>query len=92
MIVSFYKGTSGERKDGVVFKTIGIDPTGGRDWSSPKVIWGERDGTDNAWRYPSVQATAQATAITVFIRLENTEKDVGETELNIVHVEHFTLE
>lgn len=92
MIVSFYKGTGGERKDGVIFKTIGIDPTGGSDWRSPNVVWGERDGTDNAWRYPSVRATAKTNAITVFIRLENTKSDVGETELNIVHVEHFTLE
>jgi hypothetical protein len=92
MIVSFYKGTSGERKDGVVFKTIGIDPSGGTRWDSSSIVWGERDGKDNEWRYPSVRVTAQGDAITVFIRLENTEKDVGETELNIVHIENFTLE
>ncbi|MDX1520373.1 MAG: SCP2 sterol-binding domain-containing protein [Anaerolineae bacterium] len=92
MIVSFYKGTGGERKDGVIFKTIGIDPTGGTQWDSPAIVWGERDGKDNEWRYPSIKATAQGNAITVFIRLENTEKDVGSTELNIVHLENFKLE
>jgi LysM repeat protein/putative sterol carrier protein len=91
MIVSFYKGTSGERADGKIFKTIGIDPTGGRDHNSPKVVWDERDGTDNVWRYPSLKVKAQASAITVFIRIENTEKDVGKTELNLVHLEHFEL-
>ncbi len=91
MIVSFFKGTSGERKDGVIFKTIGIDPTGSRQWDSPNVVWGERDGKDNEWRYPSLRITARANKITVFIRIENTEKDVGQTELNTTHIENFTL-
>lgn len=91
MIVSFYKGTSGERADGKIFKTIGIDPTGGRDYNSPTVVWGERDGKDNEWRYPSLKVKAQGTAITVFIRVENTEKDVGRTELNLVHIDRFEL-
>ncbi len=91
-IVSFYKGTSGERADNKIFKTIGIDPTGGRRWDSPTVIWGDRDGKDNEWRYPELKVKAQAGAITVFIRLENTEKDVGQTELNIVHLDDFKLD
>jgi putative sterol carrier protein len=90
-IVSFYKGTSGERADGKIFKTIGIDPTGGRDFKSPTVVWGDRDGKDNEWRYPSIRVAAQSAAITVFIRLENVEENVGQTELNIVHLENFTL-
>lgn len=91
-IVSFYKGTSGERADGKIFKTIGIDPSGGRDPKGAGITWGERDGRDNEWRYPVVQVKAQANAITVFIRLENTEKDVGSTELNIIHLDDFRLE
>jgi putative sterol carrier protein len=91
-IVSFYKGTSGVQMDGKIFKTIGIDPTGGHDYASPNVIWGERDGKDNAWRYPVVKAKAQANAITVFIRLENIEPDVGVTELNTIHLDNFRLE
>lgn len=91
-IVSFYKGTSGERADGKIFKTLGVDPTGGQDFRSPSVIWGERDGKDNEWRYPSLRVKAQSPALTVFIRLENTEKDVGQTELNIIHLENFKLE
>jgi murein DD-endopeptidase MepM/ murein hydrolase activator NlpD len=91
-IVSFYKGTSGERADGKVFKTIGIDPAGGRAWNSPTVMWGERDGKDNEWRYPSLRVKAQANALTVFIRLENVEPDVGSTELNTIHLDNFKLE
>ena len=41
---------------------------------------------------PGVQTTAQADAITVFIRLENTERDVGMTELNVIHLDNFKLE
>jgi putative sterol carrier protein len=91
-IVSFYKGAAGERADGKIFKTIGVDPTGGRDINSPGIVWGERDGKDNEWRYPSIKAKAQGNAITVFILLENTERDVGETELNIIHLDNFKLE
>ena len=92
MIVSFYKGTSGERRDGIIFKTIGIDPTGGGRWDSANVVWGDHDGKDNEWRYPSLRVQAQANAITVFIRLENIKTDVGETELNTIHLERFELE
>ena len=61
-------------------------------WDSPTVVWGERDGKDNEWRYPKIKAKAQAAAITVFIRLENVEPDVGITELNTVHLDNFKLE
>ncbi len=91
-IVSFYKGTSGERADGKIFKRIGLDPGGGHDWSSSAVIWSERDGKDNEWRYPEIRATAQANAITLFFRFENTEKDVGKTELNLIHLDDCQLE
>lgn len=90
-MVSFFKGTSGAPVHGKIFKTIGIDPTGGRDHEGANVVWGDRDGRDNEWRYPSLTVEAQAQAITVFIRLENEEDDVGQTELNIIHLDNFTL-
>jgi hypothetical protein len=91
-VVSFYKGTDNPPTHGKMFKTLGIDPTGGRDYSSSAVVWGERDGRDHEWRHPVVRAKARADAITVFIQLENTERDVGRTELNIIHLDQFTLE
>ena len=91
-MVSFYKGTSGAPVHDKVFKTLGIDPTGGRDYRGPKVVWGERDGRDNEWRYPRLRAKAQGNTITVFIRIENIDPDVGATELNIIHLEDFKLE
>jgi hypothetical protein len=91
-IVTYFKGTNPPAVHDKIFKRVGIDPTGGRDYSAPTVVWGERDGRDNEWRGPSVKAKAQANAVTVFIRIENTEKDVGQTDLNIIHLEDFVLE
>lgn len=91
-LVSFFQGTSGPPVHDKIFKTLGIDPTGGHDYRAATVVWGERDGRDNEWRYPTLKIKAQAQAITVFIRLENKESDVGETELNIIHLDNFKLE
>jgi len=91
-IVSFYKGTDNPATPNKIFKRIGIDPTGGGDYESPNIIWGKRDDTDHEWINPSLEATAQSEAITVFIRLENTEENVGTTELNLIHLDNFKLE
>ncbi len=91
-IVSYYRGPGGVKGDGNIFKRIGLDPTGGNDYRSANVLWGERNGNDKQWFYPSIQAKAQASAITVFIRLENIEKDAGETDLNTIHLDNFVLE
>ena len=92
LIVSYYKGTDNPATPDKIFKTLGIDPTGGQDYQSPHIVWGKRDDQDHAWINPSVSATARAGAMTVFIRLENTERNVGATELNLVHLDKFKLE
>lgn len=92
LMVSFYKGTDNPATPNKIFKTLGIDPAGGQDYRSPSIVWGERDSKDHAWINPSVEATAQSSAITLFIRIENTEKNVGVTELNLVHLDKFKLE
>jgi len=47
---------------------VGIDPTGGTDWSSPNVIWSEPRMEYNTWMNLQVQAKARAGTITVFLR------------------------
>jgi len=47
---------------------VGIDPTGGTDWSSPNVVWSEPHMEYNTWIRPEVQAVAKAGTITVFVR------------------------
>lgn len=91
-VVTFFRGPNPPAVDNKIFKTIGIDPTGRRDFRAGSVVWGERDGVDNKWRYPSLRVKAQTDAITVFIRIENTEGDVGQTDLNTIHLDNFKLE
>lgn len=56
-------------------KQIGLDPQGGEDGSSPKVIWSDVNWEDRAWQEGDnalwVSATAGADAITLFIRVNN---------------------
>ncbi len=49
---------------------IGIDPTGGRDPDSKDVIWTPPTESEQKWTPITVEATAQAERITVFIRHE----------------------
>ncbi len=91
-LVTYYRGPGTPPVDNKIFKTIGIDPTGGADYKASTVVWGERNGVDNKWWYPSLTVKAQGQAITVFIRIENTEKDVGQTDLNTIHLDAFKLE
>ena len=90
--MNYFKGPSPPAVHDKIFKRIGIDPTGGRDYKAPTVVWSERDGRDNEWRYPAIKAKAQGNAVTVFIRIENTEADVGQTDLNTIHLDKFELE
>jgi len=59
--------TSGQ--DGTV-GAIGIDPAGGTDITSPNIYWTTTSSAD--WTQLTVNATAQGSAITVFLRSLNT--------------------
>ncbi len=64
-------------KDGVYALSVGIDPTGGTNWASPNVIWSPASGTMDQWVQLSVEATAQAGTVTVFVR--------GQAEFPLKH-------
>ena len=51
---------------GELFQRVGIDPTGGTDWQSPNVVWGEMRMQYDEFGLFSVEAVAQAETITVF--------------------------
>lgn len=91
-IVTFWKGSGGERDDTKIFKRIGLDPTGGTDYSSSAVIWTEWEGTDNAWTSPALAATAQADQMTVYFQVNNTGDDVGAAYLNTGYIDNFKFE
>ena len=52
--------------DGDLYQRIGIDPTGGTDWQSPNIIWGEPRQQYDEFGLFLVEATAEADTITVF--------------------------
>lgn len=52
---------------GELFQRVGIDPTGGTDWQSPNVVWGEMRLQYDEFGLFSVEAMAQAETITVFV-------------------------
>lgn len=91
-IVTFWKGSGGERDDTKIFKRIGLDPTGGAVSNGPDVIWTEWEGLDNVWTSPALAMTAQATQTTVFIQVENKGGDVGAAYLNTGHLDSFRFE
>lgn len=47
---------------------VGIDPFGGTDAFSPNVVWSNPFTSLDAWSLYTVQATAQASSVTVFTR------------------------
>lgn len=91
-IVTFWKGSGGERDDNKIFKRIGIDPTGGVNYNSSNVVWTTWEGIDNVWTDPALAVTAQANKVTVFIQVENKGADVGPAYLNSGHLDNFRFE
>lgn len=51
---------------GFLYQRVGIDPTGGTDWQSPNIIWSDERMQYDAFGVFQVEATAQASTITVF--------------------------
>ena len=52
---------------GFIFQRVGIDPTGGTDWESATIIWGDERMQYDEFGIFSIEATAQASTITVFV-------------------------
>ena len=67
-------GNTTSRTNGKMFRSVGLDPYGGADPTSSNVIWGLEEGLDVDWFYPGVGAQAQATTMTVFVRVRSTDE------------------
>lgn len=91
-MVTFWKGSGGERNDSKIFKRIGIDPTGDANHTGPNVIWTDWAGADNAWLSPALAVTAPGNTMTLFIQVHNTEPDVGAQYLNTGYLDNFRFE
>lgn len=91
-LASYYRGENYVPTVDKIFKQIGIDPTGGSDHLSPNIVWSERTSLDQEWVQLTAEAIAENDIITVFIRIENVEGNVGPLELSLVHLDEFSLE
>jgi hypothetical protein len=91
-IVSYWKGSGGEQDDTKIFKRIGIDWSGGTDYSNPDIEWTDWDGTDNAWISPAMAGSASGSQATLFIQVDNRGDDVGAAHLNTGHFDSFYFE
>jgi len=58
--------TSDPNDHGELYQRVGIDPTGGTDWQSPNVIWGDMRMQYDEFGLFTVETIAQADTITVF--------------------------
>jgi hypothetical protein len=71
-MASFWRGSGFPTTDGKMKKCLGIDPYGGTDPTAGTVIWDWDgcDATDKTWPYLNIAATAQATSMTLFVRIQ----------------------
>lgn len=62
-------GNTNSGIDGKMFRSVGVDPTGGTDPAAGTVMWGPEEGLNADWFYPGIGFTATSTTATVFIRV-----------------------
>jgi hypothetical protein len=93
-MVTYWRGPGFADSDGKMVKQLGIDPFGGSDPTSSNIIWSETNDNDKAWVYMDMAATAQATTMTVFAKVQAPDNEsVNHTDLNMVYFDaaHFDL-
>lgn len=92
-MVTYWRGPGYPDSDGTMVKQVGIDPFGGTDPTSSAIIWSEPNDNDKAWVYMDVAATAQASTITVFAKVQAPENDsVNHTDLDMVYFDASHLD
>lgn len=85
-IVTFWRGPGYPVTNGLMVKQVGIDPLGGTDPTSSSVVWSETNAADKDWAYMDVAATAGASTITVFARVQAPENESpNHTDLDMVY-------
>ncbi len=93
-MASFWRGSGYPITDGKIKKCIGIDPYGGTDPAASGVIWDwdNCDSTDKSWPYLDMAATARATTMTLFVRIQSPDnQSFNHTDLNYVFIDDGRL-
>ncbi len=69
-MLTIFQTSAQEPVHNTMIKEVGLDPTGGTDPRAPQVVWSEPSGQDQEWQVSlSTAAYAQATTMTVFVRV-----------------------
>ncbi len=85
-IVTYWRGPGYEDTDGKMVRQVGIDPFGGTDPTSDRIIWSETNADDKKWVYMDVAAVAEAMTMTMFAKVQAPENDsYNHTDLNMVY-------
>jgi hypothetical protein len=87
-IVTFWRGPGYSDSDGIMQKSVGIDPTGGTNPGSPDVIWSDYDSDDKKWVYMDLAAQAESDAMTFYVRIQAPENSSpNHTDLDMVYID-----
>ncbi len=70
---------------------VGIDPTGGTDWSAPTVVRSPEGNAYDQWTLFQVEATAQSSTVTVFIHSRADWQDRVPRINNDVYIDDASL-
>lgn len=81
-ILQIFGDTSSKIND-KMFRSVGMDPTGGTSPTATTVIWGPEESLDIDWFYPGVGATALSSTVTVFIRVRSIEESPTAQENSV---------
>ncbi|NIN64330.1 MAG: hypothetical protein GTO63_06445, partial [Anaerolineae bacterium] len=69
-MLTFFESPAPPTNDGTMQKLVGIDPYGGTDPNSPNIVWSLIDDHDEGpWVRMGVAVVAQASTITLFVRV-----------------------
>jgi hypothetical protein len=87
-------GSTVSNPDNKILVQIGIDPYGGTDANSPRIIWGNPDGRQKAWPHCNLgvrtAAYAVSPTITLFVRVVNMQGEV-KPDWNAVWLDSIVL-
>lgn len=82
-LLTIFQTSDQDPVHGAMIKEVGLDPTGGTDPRSARVVWSEPNGQDHGWDVRRVTAAyAEAPTMTVFMRVTSPYGSGGLPLLN----------
>ncbi len=92
-VTTLWQGPTGQLGQDLIFKRVGIDPTGGTNYAAASVVWSDWSGVDKQWSLLVTQAVAaSANQVTVFVQVENRGQELGPDQLNLGYIDGAKLD